>query len=290
MVTASKPNENKPIGIVAGGGGLVAELTEALDKKSQPFVIAAIKGETDDSLKGEVISHFKWGEIGRIISFFHKYGCEKLILIGRINKRPDFRNIITDPGTLKRIPKIVAAMTGGDDTLLQRVIKLIEAEGFSIIGVQEAAPELLLEKGLFGYTKLMDSVVDDATKGKAILKDLGKHDIGQALVIYDGRVLAVEGAEGTDNMLRRIKLLREEKRITQKAGTGILLKAAKPDQDFRADLPTIGPETVRLAAQAGLAGILCEAGTVLVASRTETFALAKTHKVFLAGEGGFRGE
>lgn len=283
---ASNPKE-KPIGVFAGGGGIVGELINALENKAQPFVVAAIEGESDDGLKADIISHFKWGQIGNIATYFHEQGCEKLILIGRINKRPDFLNIIADPSTLKRIPKIVAAMTGGDDSLLQKGIKIIEEEGFTIIGAQEVAPELLLEKGLFGGKKSIDHLADDAAKGKAVLRDLGKHDIGQALVIHDGRVLAVEGAEGTDNMLRRIKMLREEKRITNKGATGVLIKAAKPNQDYRVDLPTIGPETIRLASAAGLAGIICEAGTVFVASRAETLALAKKHKIFLSGEGGF---
>ena len=283
-------NDNAPIGIFAGGGGIVGELIGALESKSQPFVVAAIEGEADNALSADVISHFKWGQIGRIITFFHEHHCEKLILSGRINKRPDFRSIVSEPSTLKLIPKIVAAMTGGDDSLLQRIIKIIEEEGFTIIGAQEVVPQLLLEEGLFGSNKSIVPYAEDAAKGKDVLKDLGKHDIGQALIVHDDRVLAVEGAEGTDNMLRRIKMLREEKRITQKGMTGILIKAAKPNQDYRVDLPTIGPETIRLASQAGLAGIICEAGTVLVANRSETFSLAKKHKIFLSGEGGFKDE
>lgn len=289
-MAATKTNVNTPIGIVAGGGDIVDELLGVLQSKSQSFAVAAIKGETDENLKADRIRCFKWGELGRIVTYFQNEGCEKLILIGRINKRPDFRSIVGDPSTLVRIPKIVAAMTGGDDSILQKGIKIIEDEGFSIIGIQDVASELLLQKGLYGYKKPTDNMVQDSVTGKAVLKDLGKHDIGQALVIHDGRVLAVEGAEGTDNMLHRIIMLREQKRITNKSGTGILLKAAKPHQDFRVDLPTIGPDTIKLAAQAGLAGIICEAGTVIVANREETFKLAKSQKIFLSGEGGFRDE
>ncbi|MEP2944069.1 MAG: UDP-2,3-diacylglucosamine diphosphatase LpxI [Hyphomicrobiales bacterium] len=286
---ASNPKE-KPIGVFAGGGGIVGELINALESKAQPFAVAAIEGESDDGLKADIISHFKWGQIGKIATYFREQGCEKLVLIGRINKRPDFLNIVADPSTLKRIPKIVAAMTGGDDSLLQKGIKIIEEEGFTVIGAQEVAPELLLEKGFFGSKKSFAHFEEDAVTGKAVLRDLGKHDIGQALVIHNGRVLAVEGAEGTDNMLRRVKMLREEKRITNKGATGVLIKAAKPNQDYRVDLPTIGPQTIRLASDAGLAGIICEAGKVLVASRSETYTIAKKHKIFLSGEGGFSNE
>lgn len=277
----------KPIGIVAGGGALVGELVEILVKRSQPLAVAAISGEADFEHEGTIIAPFRWGEIGRMIAFFKKQECERLLLLGRIDRRPDFRSIAGDPGTLKRLPKILAAMRGGDDSLLQRVIGLIEAEGFQIISMMDVAPELLLGAGHFGASGPFDELVDDTAKAKMVLNDLGKHDIGQALVILNGRVLAVEGAEGTDSMLRRIITLREEGRIPRRSKTGLLVKAAKPGQDIRVDLPTIGPDTVRLAAQAGLAGIICEAGAVLVANRAQTFTLAKEHGIILAGEYGF---
>lgn len=283
----STPGGQKPIGIVAGGGALVGELVEILVKRSQPFAVAAIRGEADFERAGTIAASFRWGEIGRMIAFFKKQECEQLLLLGRIDRRPDFRSIVGDPGTLKRLPKILAAMRGGDDSLLQRVIGLIEAEGFQIISVIDAAPELLLGAGHFGAAGLSDQLAEDRAKAKMVLNDLGKHDIGQALVISNGRVLAVEGAEGTDGMLRRIIALREEGRIPRRAKTGLLVKAAKPGQDSRVDLPTIGPDTVRLAAKAGLAGIIGEAGAVLVANRAQTFTLAKEHGIILAGEYGF---
>lgn len=287
---AAKPNATNRIGIVAGGGGVVDELLQVLESKSQAYSVAAITDETDAKLKANTITYFKWGEIGRIISYFHDQGCKELILIGRINKRPDFQSIIGDPGTIKLIPQIIKAMSGGDDSLLQKVMKLIEAQGFKVIGIQDIASELLLGEGLYGYKKQPMHFLQDVEKGKDALKDLGKHDIGQALVIYNGRILAVEGAEGTDTMMRRIKSLRQEKRITGKKSTGLLLKAAKPNQDLRVDLPTIGPDTIELAAAAGLSGIVFEAGRVLVADQKETIKLAKRHKIFLSGEGGFRDE
>lgn len=287
---SGKPASSKavtPIGIVAGGGVIVGELIDVLTTHSKPCVVAAIKGEADASLTSSNIAMFEWGEIGKILSFFKKNDCKNLILIGKITKRPDFRSILGDPGTLIRIPKIVSAMTGGDDTLLRKVIGLIEEEGFQVIGIGDIAPELLLQAGSLGKKHPNKTQRVDIEKGKEVLRDLGQHDIGQSLVIYNGRILAVEGAEGTDQMLQRIASLRQEGRITQKPNTGILLKASKPEQDKRVDLPTIGPNTAKLAAQAGLAGIVAEADCVLLAAHKETGRLIDHHKLFLCGESGF---
>lgn len=280
-------DEENPLGIVAGGGILVRELIEILDKKSFNHVTAAIHGEVDDDLENDSLKRFSWGEIGKILTYFKNNGCRDLVLIGRINKRPDFRSILGDPGTLMRLPKIIKAMTGGDDSLLKRVIDVIEAEGFRVVGIDEVAPELLLQRGTFGKIKPDRQLRDDIEKAKSALRDIGKHDIGQALVILGGRILAVEGAEGTDGMLRRIKELRSQARITAKTGTGILVKASKPDQDLRVDLPTIGPDTIELAAEAGLAGLVLEEGKVLVAEKTRTADMLDKSGLFFVGEGDF---
>ncbi len=280
-------SQSKPVGIVAGGGGLVQELLEYLRNQNSSFHIAAIKGEADTNLRSGDVEYFNWGEIGRIIKYFKKNNCENLLLLGRIEKRPDFMSILGDPGTLKRVPKIIQAMRGGDDSLFQRVLRLIEDEGFKVIGIKELAPDFLLSKGLYGAGQHYNTHKNDITIGKQVLRDLGKHDIGQALVIHNGRILAVEGAEGTDNMLKRITFLRNEGRLSKKTPSGILLKGAKPSQDLRVDLPTIGFETVKLAKAAGLCGLVCEADRVLIAEKGKTLELIEKENLFLSCEGEF---
>lgn len=291
MSAGSAPiTTRRAIGIVAGGGAIVGELIAALSAAGQPHAVAAIKGEADAILppfEGDHIQSFDWGEIGRILSFFKKHQCEDLVLLGRVSKRPDFRSILGDPGTLVRIPKIVAAMRGGDDSLLKRVIDLLEAEGFRVVGIQDVAPDFLLNECHHGNMKITPSIRADIAKGKAVLADLGRHDIGQALVIHDGRIWAVEGAEGTDAMIARIRALRAEQRITKRPVTGILIKAAKIGQDRRVDLPAIGPETIRMMAEAGLAGLVVQSGAVLVAERAETLRRVSQCGLFLLSEGDF---
>lgn len=278
--TPPKPN---PIGIVAGGGVLPDELAKALSKNQKPFFVATIKDETTASFDPAVSSAFTWGEIGKILKYFKTHDCRELVLLGQITKRPEFASIIGDAGTMRLLPKIVTAMTGGDDSLLNKVIKLIENEGFSVIDMEGIAPELFLTEGHYAGPKFPKKLGPELIQALAALKDMGKHDVGQALVIENGRIIAVEGAEGTDAMLERVASLRVSKRISQKSKNGFLVKMTKVGQDRRVDLPTIGPNTVLNAAAAGLVGIVGEAGSVLLAEREKVKELAKTNKVFLLG-------
>lgn len=280
-------NLDVPIGIVAGGGHLVFEVLSALEHEKRPHFVAAIRHETELANTSDHVRVFDWGEIGRILSFFRKNKCHELALIGSISKRPDFRSIVTDTGTMLRLPKILAAMTGGDDTLLTRVVRLIEAEGFTLIGIDQLVPTLLLQQGNFGSVAMSKTCLQDIGIGRAVFRDLAKHDVGQALVVEAGRVLAVEAAEGTDNMLRRIADLKASGSIRSKRKKGVLIKASKAAQDLRVDLPTIGPKTVDLSVKAGLCGIVAESGRVLVAERSKTRLLADQAGFFIQGMDGF---
>src|SRR6185312_7804854 len=145
-------------------------------------------------------------------------------------------------------------------------------------------PELLAGKGRLGdETPSPDDKADIAMAFK-VVSALGQLDVGQAAVVVKGHVLAVEAAEGTDAMLIRCAELRESGRARRRAKAGVLVKAPKPGQEERVDLPTIGPETVRKAAAAGLAGIAVAAGQVLMAERAASIEAANQTGLFLVGE------
>ena len=283
MADHDTPPKHGPIGIVAGGGVLPNELAEALSNNQTPYFIATIKDETTAVFDPAISNAFSWGEIGKILKYFKSNNCTEIVLLGQVTKRPEFTSIVGDAGTMRLLPKIIAAMTGGDDSLLGKVITLIENEGFSVLDIKGVAPELFLKEGLFAGPRFPKNLDPELTQALAALKEFGKHDVGQALVIENGRIIAIEGAEGTDAMLERVASLRVSKRISQKPKNGILVKMAKTGQDRRVDLPTIGPNTIINAAQAGLVGIVGEAGSVLLAEREKIKDLAKKHKVFLIG-------
>jgi hypothetical protein len=245
--------------------------------------VVAIKGEADEATRGLASAELGWGEIGRLYTFLNKSGCRDVLLIGGVSRRPDFTSILGDLGTLRRLPAIIRALAGGDDSLLTKVIGLFEVEGFRVVGIKDVAPGLLAASGVLGKIQPKDADWRDLQLALTATQKLGELDIGQAAVAVGGRVVALEGAEGTDAMLERCAKLREAGRVRAKNRAGVLVKTAKPNQDLRVDLPTVGPRTIERAQAAGLAGVAVEAGGALISDREETLALADAAGLFVVG-------
>src|SRR5262249_28771493 len=180
-------------------------------------------------------------------------------------------------------PKIIAAAMKGDDALLRAAITLFEKEGFRVAGTAEAAPDLLMPSGTLGKHQPNAQQKEDVTTGVKVVRTLGRLDVGQAVAVCDGLVLVVEAAEGTDAMLARITQLPANIRGSATKLRGVLVKAPKPAQDRRLDLPVIGGRGVERAAQAGLAGIAIEAGSSIVMHRERVGAAANKAGLFVIG-------
>jgi DUF1009 family protein len=272
-----------PLALIAGNGALPGQIADAIEARNASLRIVAIKGEAAAETARRAAVELGWGEIGRLYSFLNKNGCKNVLLIGGVSKRPDFTSILGDLGTLKRLPTIIKGLAGGDDNLLTKVIGLFEVEGFRVVGIKDVAPELLAGKGVLGSISPSEDALADIDLALKATKRLGELDIGQAAVAVRGRVVALEGAEGTDGMLERCAALRANGRIRAKGPAGALVKAAKPNQDLRVDLPTIGPRTIDLAVAAQLSGIAVEAGGALIAERDATLRKADDAGIFLYG-------
>ncbi|GGB60314.1 hypothetical protein GCM10011316_35460 [Roseibium aquae] len=272
-----------PVAVIAGNGSLPGEVEAALRASGRVACIIAIRGEAAESTRARAQIELGWGEIGRLYRFLREAGCKDVLLIGGVSRRPDFTSILGDLGTLRRLPAILKALIGGDDSLLTKVIGLFEVEGYRVVGIQDVAPELLAAPGVLGRIKPAEDSIRDLKIALQATEKLGELDIGQASVATHGRVIALEGAEGTDAMLQRCADLRNSGRVKAKGKTGVLVKAAKPHQDLRVDLPTIGPRTVELAAAAQLAGIAVEAGRALISQREETLRMADAAGLFIYG-------
>lgn len=274
----------EPLAILAGGGELPREVASAAAATGRRVVVVAIRGEADPGLAALGAHWVEWGQVGRLLDLLAAEACRDLVLVGGVVRRPDFRAVAGDFGTVRRLPKILAALSGGDDGLLRRVIGLLESEGLRVLAVPDVAPSLVLAPGPIGRRKPDAANLADIARGLALLATIGPFDVGQAAVVAGGRVVAIEGAEGTDALIDRCGAVRAAGRIVRDA-RGVLVKAAKPQQDRRVDLPVIGPETVRRAAAAGLAGIAAESGRVLVANREETRRAAEDAGLFVVGVG-----
>jgi DUF1009 family protein len=266
------------VGILAGGGSLPREIADVLFADGQNPVIVGLEGEVRPrDFAGHDFTLVNWGRIGHLLRTFKQKGVTDLVIVGSVT-RPDLRAIRTDFGfwwNLPRIFKIVAA--GGDDSVLRRVVGFFEGHGFVVRGPADVAPALVIGEGAYGQVAMSDASNRDFEIGREIVARLAPFDVGQAVGVANGTVLAIEGAEGTDAMLKRVVERRGDAR------GGVLVKWPKPGQELRVDMPAIGPNTVAGVVAAGLQGIAVQAGATLAAQRGDTTDAADAAQVFIAG-------
>ena len=274
---ASRPSG--PLGILAGNGQLPLEVADAVQVGGRPVHIVGLEGDADPGIARHAHTWVSIGRIGAMLRAFRDAGCRDLVILGGV-RRPDFRKIRLDLGFFLNLPVIFKLMRGGDDSVLRRVVGFFERSGFRVVGAHDVAPGLLAKSGLLGSFAPKPDVQRDIETGLAVIQALGSADVGQAVVIAGGRVVAVEAAEGTDAMLARLARLRG---AGHGGAGGALVKAAKPGQEMRVDLPTIGPGTIASAAAAGLDGIAVAAGQVLLADRAALHTRADEAGLFLFG-------
>jgi DUF1009 family protein len=270
------------LGLIAGGGSLPGEIVSACNAAERPVFVLRLIGLADPRLAaaapGADVGLAEWGKMFRLLK---QQGCERISFAG-IVPRPDFADLKPDLRALAALPRVLAAAGKGDDALLRQVMHEFEQEGFVV-----EPPEVLMERLTIGegpLGKVAPSAADAADIDKALraARALGSLDIGQAVVVAGGLVLAVEAQEGTDAMLQRCADLPKALR-PQGGPRGVLAKAVKPVQDRRIDLPTIGPATIVAAARAGLSGVVGEAGSLVLVERERLVQTADELGLFVVG-------
>jgi UDP-2,3-diacylglucosamine hydrolase len=279
-----------PLAIICGGGSFPGAVAEAVTRQGRRPVLFGLKGWAAPEVLEKYSHH--WIVIGQIGHFFRlarSENCRDVLFIGSV-VRPPIKQLGLDWQTIKLMPRLISAYRGGDDRLIGGLAKMSEDAGFRIVGLDEVAPEVFVSDGVLGRFRPSAENNADIVRGLQVIHALGPFDIGQAVVVANNQVLAIEAAEGTDNTIVRIAELRRQRRIASPPGTGVLVKAPKPGQDRRFDLPSIGPRTVENVAKAGLAGIAVAAGSTIIAEAAETIAAADRAGIFIAGvsEGGAR--
>ena len=272
------------VGIIAGGGSLPLEIARSVVARRGFVHVVMIEGQASGALRSFAHTDASWAELGKAIKAFKRAGVKDIVMVGRM-VRPSFRTAKPDFGFLRSLPAVLRIFrAGGDDAVLRAVISMFENRGLKVRGVGEVAPELLVSDG--AMTDIAASADDqaDIAKGFQLIAALGRHDIGQAAVVSQGRIEAIEGAEGTDRMIARVgRQRREAKGDPLIRSRGVVVKRPKPGQDLRVDLPAIGPETVQQATDARLAGIAAMSGNVLAASRFELISAAERAGLFVVG-------
>ncbi len=271
----------KPIGILAGNGSLPGEIARAITAGGGSVQIVAINADVDDDLSAFPIVHLGLGKIGAILKTFRDAGVQELIIVGGV-ARPDLTKLRPDWGLFANLPEVVRLVfSGGDDGVLRIVVRFFEAKGFTVVSPADLVPSLAVGAGSLTAATPSPADVADILLGSSIVKALGAYDIGQAVIVRDGELLAIEAAEGTDRMLARVAASRNV--IEGEKPRGVLVKRPKPGQEMRIDLPAIGPATVTRVAEAGLAGIAVLAGQSLAAQRLQLIANARAANVFVYG-------
>lgn len=282
-MTTAALDLSSPVGLIAGGGVMPFALADSLSARGIEAVVFALRGACDPKQAARFRHHWiSVGQLGRAEKLFRSENCRNLIFIGTL-VRPALSEIRLDWGTLRALGRIWAAFRGGDDHLLSGIGRLLEQDGFRLIGIKDVAPDLLMPAGCLTRSAPDQSSAADIAKGREVLRALGPFDVGQAVVVIDGHVVAVEDIEGTDALLARVARLRADGRIRASAARGVLVKAPKSGQDLRFDLPTVGPATIERAAAASLAGIAVVAGNTLVVEPQTMVEAADAAGLFVSG-------
>ena len=278
------PADYRPdLAIICGYGTQPMEIAQgAVEAGRHPYMIG-IENEADRSIRALPGETLAWGQIGKLFKLLEELEIRQAVFAGGVKVRPDFTAMKLDWGAVKALPQILVFMLGGDNTVLTGTIKLFEKHGVEVVGVHDIAPQLLANTGAIVGRKPNAKDFKSIRSAFAACRTLGRLDIGQAAVAEAGRVVALEAAEGTDEMLARIVEMRKSGRMPEEGKNGVLVKTLKPGQDLRADLPTIGPATVKAVVRAGLRGIVVEAGLSLILEREKTLKTLHTAGLYLYG-------
>jgi len=283
MSAAPAVSQEGPLALICGGGSLPLAIADSVSARGRQVLLFPLQGiARPEDYAQRPHTWVRIAKFGTLARAARAAGCHEMVLIGSL-VRPAFWQVRFDLTTLKLLPRIAAAFRGGDDYLLSSGARLIEEQGFRVLGAHEVAPEILVPKGALARVQPSEGDRADIALGFDYLHANGPFDVGQAVVVAGRHVLAVEAAEGTDQMLERIAALRASGHIRASTVGGVLVKAPKRGQDRRFDLPSIGPRTVEGAARAGLAGIAVVAGSTIVAEPERLIAAADRANIFVVG-------
>ncbi|WP_112664129.1 LpxI family protein [Microvirga flavescens] len=265
---------NGPIAIIAGSGQLPIQLADNLKQKGRDFRILAFRGFAEPELRRRADAVVGLLDLKTIMATLDAWQPSAVTLVGAV-QRPGFSALLGAYSLLRNMQEVKDVISRGDDQVLRGAVMLIEERGHKVVGVRDLAPELIAPPTLRGKLEPNADDREAIAFGLSLLESLSGFDIGQAAVVAQRHVLAIEGPEGTDRMLRRVRAMRRSPfGFGRRKEGGVLVKAAKRGQDLRVDMPAVGPRSVIEAARAGLSGIAIGAGSTLVLNEEVTLRTA----------------
>jgi len=272
---------NAPVGLIAGAGRFPIHFAEKARELGIPVVCIGIADMADPVLK-EVCTEFRWLKrlsLGFALRLFRRHGVKQWTMAGKYHK-----HILFQPWKwLRFLPDWKAARLwlshrrrdNKDDSLLLSLIEAFEKEGFDCVSALEICPELLVAAGILTQRPPSEKELADIRFGWVLAKEMGRLDIGQSVMIREKACIAVEAIEGTDRCILRAGELCRRNAFT-------VVKVAKPNQDMRFDVPTVGPKTIESMRAAGAKALAIEAGSTIILEEEQTIAMANESRIAIA--------
>lgn len=269
-------NKSETLAIFAGRGLLPKMLIDNCQKNNQKFLLFTLESENyeiDYSQFNPI--KLPYGAVGRFLEVLHKNNVKNLIFIGAVNK-PNFSTIKVDKKGAILLAKIVASKILGDDAVLRTVINFFEKEGLKIVRIDEFLDDIVAKKSALTKLQPTPQSLADIDLARKAIRAMSEFDIGQSVVVAQKQIIAVEAAEGTDAMIKRCGALD----ISFKKDA-VLVKMKKLGQSGKADLPTIGLDTIKNCKLNNINGIAIQSGVTLIINKEEVIKLADESGIFL---------
>ena len=262
--------------IIVGKGALPHIVTQYLESQQSEVKLLLLNGTCAPWLQQRNYTRISITNFIEILNKCLHEGWRYIVLAGGV-ERPRLDSCTSVP----EYNGITLNLETGDDQVLRQIIAIIEKLGFNVIGAHEIVTDLINHSGILTKVKPSEKDISDVNRAKMIVEALGRVDVGQSAIVVQGVCLAVESVTGTDSMIRHAAMHIDRYRTYANGSRGILYKGAKPGQDMRVDLPVIGPDTLKLAAAAGLAGIVIVSGQVMIIDRKKVLQIADSKGMFI---------
>ncbi len=268
------------LGIICGRGDLPHLLAKACRDAGRAYYVVEFENiPLGWATEHPVISAI-FEQAGNLLDNLNQQNCTQVVMAGAMDRSHLDPDRLDNKG--RELTLILAeTMQAGDDKTLSSIIQFFEGNGITVTAAHEVLPSLIPEVGILTNVAPNINDTSDANRAAEIVNSLGRLDVGQGAVVAQGICLGLESIQGTDAMLDFVASHRSGYSYNPDGGCGVLLKAPKPEQDLRVDLPTIGPDTIRRAHKAGLSGIVIQSGGVMVLHEEETITVANELGLFL---------
>ena len=274
--------KKKKIGLIIGSGKLATYCMEQLVLLGYETTIVRLPCSKVKIKKNLDHIALKYEEINEAFSLLKQRQINEIALIGYM-ERPDIDSSKVNYRSQILLSKVFSILNKGDGEIFSAVKQMFTDQNFTLVKVQDLLPELILDPGIYG-SPIGKKVLKEIEAGVKIFLNYARLDFGQSLVFQNGHCLGLETITGTDEMIRAITSFRERKNKKSKEilSGGILIKGSKPDQVLDIDTPVIGPDTIKLAKNAKLNGLVIESDKVIVVNKDSIIDTLQSNNMFLA--------